>query len=76
VDRALAVAVRGGLPMFVPLVAVPDRYRTVAAAVARVGLLGLYLVGIAVPTLPHVAVVTWVDARQGVWRVPDRTGRD
>jgi Brp/Blh family beta-carotene 15,15'-monooxygenase len=31
------------------------------------GLLALYLVGIAVLTLPHVAVVTWMDWRQGVW---------
>jgi Brp/Blh family beta-carotene 15,15'-monooxygenase len=37
------------------------------AAADRAGLLGLYLVGIAVLTLPHVAVVTWMDARQGVW---------
>jgi len=33
----------------------------------RGGLLALYLVGIAVLTLPHVAVVTWMDHRQGVW---------
>lgn len=33
----------------------------------RAGLLGLYLVGIAVLTLPHVAVVTWMDLRQDVW---------
>jgi Brp/Blh family beta-carotene 15,15'-monooxygenase len=33
----------------------------------RAGLLGLYLVGIAVLTLPHVAVVTWMDRRQDVW---------
>lgn len=33
----------------------------------RTGYLGLYLVGIAVLTLPHVAVVTWMDLRQGVW---------
>lgn len=31
------------------------------------GLLAVYLVGIAVLTLPHVAVVTWMDLRQGVW---------
>jgi Brp/Blh family beta-carotene 15,15'-monooxygenase len=30
-------------------------------------LLALYLVGIAALTLPHVAVVTWMDVRQGVW---------
>ncbi|WP_277554419.1 Brp/Blh family beta-carotene 15,15'-dioxygenase [Halobaculum limi] len=31
------------------------------------GLLAVYLVAIAVMTLPHVAVVTWMDLRQGVW---------
>ncbi|MFC7071433.1 Brp/Blh family beta-carotene 15,15'-dioxygenase [Halobaculum lipolyticum] len=31
------------------------------------GLLAVYLVAIAVLTLPHVAVVTWMDLRQGVW---------
>jgi Brp/Blh family beta-carotene 15,15'-monooxygenase len=30
-------------------------------------LLALYLVGIAVLTLPHVVVVTWMDRAQGVW---------
>jgi Brp/Blh family beta-carotene 15,15'-monooxygenase len=34
---------------------------------SRTEFLGLYLVGIAVLTLPHVAVVTWMDLRQGVW---------
>lgn len=34
------------------------------------GLLGLYLVFIAVVTLPHVAIVTWMDREQRVW-VPD-----
>jgi Brp/Blh family beta-carotene 15,15'-monooxygenase len=32
-QRALAVAVRGGLPMLVPLVAFPGRYRTVGDAI-------------------------------------------
>lgn len=31
------------------------------------GWVGLYLVGIATLTLPHAAVVTWMDRRQGVW---------
>jgi len=31
------------------------------------GWVGLYLVGIAVLTLPHAVVVTWMDDRQGVW---------
>jgi hypothetical protein len=30
-------------------------------------LLGFYLVGIAILTLPHVGVVTWMDRRQGIW---------
>jgi Brp/Blh family beta-carotene 15,15'-monooxygenase len=39
------------------------------AALARTpdDLLALYLVGIAVLTLPHVVVVTWMDRVQGVW---------
>jgi len=32
------------------------------------GLVALYLVLIAVLTLPHVAVVSWMDHRQSVWR--------
>ena len=31
------------------------------------GLVALYLVLIAVLTVPHVAVVTWMDHREGVW---------
>ena len=31
-------------------------------------LLSVYLVGIAAVTVPHVLVVSWMDARQGVWR--------
>ncbi|MEM1055972.1 MAG: Brp/Blh family beta-carotene 15,15'-dioxygenase [Bacteroidota bacterium] len=31
-------------------------------------LLAVYLVGIASVTVPHVLVVAWMDARQGVWR--------
>lgn len=42
---------------------VPDRPTTVA------GFVGLYLVLIAALTLPHVAVVAWMDRVQGVWRV-------
>jgi Brp/Blh family beta-carotene 15,15'-monooxygenase len=30
-------------------------------------LLGFYLVGIAILTVPHVGVVTWMDRRQGIW---------
>ena len=30
--------------------------------------LAVYLVGIAAVTVPHVLVVAWMDARQGVWR--------
>jgi Brp/Blh family beta-carotene 15,15'-monooxygenase len=54
---ALSLAVFAGLALAVP-----------NAPAERTGYLGLYLVGIAVLTLPHVAVVTWMDLRQGVWR--------
>ncbi len=40
---------------------VPSRPSTLS------GWVGLYLVGIAVLTLPHAAVVTWMDRCQGVW---------
>ncbi|WP_135667504.1 Brp/Blh family beta-carotene 15,15'-dioxygenase [Halorhabdus rudnickae] len=49
-----ALALIGGL-----FVALPAT--TVAGAT------GLYLVGIAVLTLPHTAIVTWIDRRQGLW---------
>ena len=38
-----------------------------AASDEPLGLTGLYLVGLAVLTLPHTLVVTWLDWRQGVW---------
>lgn len=31
------------------------------------GAIGVYLVGIAVLTLPHAAIVTWIDVKQGFW---------
>ncbi|WP_153952479.1 Brp/Blh family beta-carotene 15,15'-dioxygenase [Halosegnis longus] len=34
------------------------------------GVVGLYLVLIAALTLPHVGVVAWMDAKQGVWTRP------
>jgi len=34
---------------------------------AAISLLGFYLVGIAILTVPHVGVVTWMDRRQGIW---------
>ena len=42
-------------------VAVPGSVDTLAGAT------GLYLVGIAVLTLPHTAVVLWLDREQRVW---------
>jgi Brp/Blh family beta-carotene 15,15'-monooxygenase len=56
----VSLALIGGLALVVPaspaaLASTPD------------GLLALYLVGIAVLTLPHVVVVTWMDRVQGVW---------
>ena len=41
-----------------------------AASDGPLGLTGLYLVGLAILTLPHTLVVTWQDVRQGVWRPP------
>jgi len=35
-------------------------------------LAGLYLVFVAVLTLPHVVIVTWMDGREGIWRGPTR----
>ena len=52
----------GGLVIVGLLLAVVPR-----GAAGAEGLLAVYLVGIAVLTLPHVAVVTWMDLRQGVW---------
>ena len=51
-----AVVLFGGLALAVP---------TTVAGVSEVG--GLYLVLLAVLTLPHVVVVTWLDVRQGIW---------
>lgn len=31
------------------------------------GVIALYLVLLAVLTLPHVLVVTWMDVKQGIW---------
>jgi len=59
VPTALALALVGTL-----LVAVPRPVGTLAGAT------GLYLVGIAVLTLPHTAVVVWLDRTQGVWPSP------
>jgi Brp/Blh family beta-carotene 15,15'-monooxygenase len=52
-----ALLVLGGLAFLVP----PDE--------GLLSLLGLYLVLLAVLTLPHTAVVTWMDWREGVWSV-------
>ncbi|MFC7235184.1 Brp/Blh family beta-carotene 15,15'-dioxygenase [Halosegnis marinus] len=54
---ALSLAFLGGLYLVVP-----DRPTTVP------GFVGLYLVLIAALTLPHVAVVAWMDRAQGLWR--------
>lgn len=60
--RDAAPMTLGGLAVVaVLLLAVP---REASGADA---LLAVYLVGIAVLTLPHVAVVAWMDRRQGVW---------
>lgn len=51
-----ALALFGGLALAVP--ATP-------ATVADIG--GVYLVLLAVLTLPHVVVVSWLDLKQGIW---------
>ena len=61
VPTALALGLIGGL-----WVAAPGSVETLAGAT------GLYLVGIAVLTLPHTAVVVWLDHEQGIWTVPYR----
>jgi Brp/Blh family beta-carotene 15,15'-monooxygenase len=53
---ALALVFLVGFAVFVPVT--PTSPASVAA---------VYLVFIAVLTLPHVAVVTWMDRREGVW---------
>ncbi len=59
VPTALALGLVGLL-----WVAVPGSIETLAGAT------GLYLVGIAVLTLPHTAVVLWLDREQGIWPRP------
>ena len=60
--RDAAPATVGGLLVVAGVWAVAPR-----PSAGPEGLLAVYLVAIAVLTLPHVAVVTWMDARQGVW---------
>jgi Brp/Blh family beta-carotene 15,15'-monooxygenase len=69
VGAALARFARDAAPMTVLALGV---FGGLAAAVpgplaGRDALLALYLVGIAVVTLPHVAVVTYMDRAEGVW---------
>jgi Brp/Blh family beta-carotene 15,15'-monooxygenase len=56
----VSLGLLGGLALVVPT-------SPAALADSPDGLLALYLVGIAVLTLPHVVVVTWMDRVQGVW---------
>ena len=76
----LAPLVAGGSARRLALVAAPATVGALAlmeglAAVALsrpepVASVGVYLVGIAALTVPHVLVVTWMDLRQGVWTAP------
>lgn len=61
--RDAAPATIGALALFAPLLWLVPRSPGDLTAYA-----GLYLVLIATLTLPHVAVVTWMDREQGVWR--------
>ena len=73
-----ATTVRGGLWQFAreaaPLTALALAFLVGFGALVPASpstpaeLAGLYLVFVAVLTLPHVAVVTWMDHREGVWR--------
>jgi Brp/Blh family beta-carotene 15,15'-monooxygenase len=58
VPTALALGLIGGL-----WAVAPGSVETLAGAT------GLYLVGIAVLTLPHTVVVVWMDREQGIWTV-------
>jgi Brp/Blh family beta-carotene 15,15'-monooxygenase len=69
--RDAAPATAGGLLVVAGVWAVAPR-----PSAGPEGLLAVYLVAIAVLTLPHVAVVTWMDARQGVWRGRRTESRD
>ncbi|MFB6128830.1 MAG: Brp/Blh family beta-carotene 15,15'-dioxygenase [Halorhabdus sp.] len=42
-------------------------YVVTPASEGVAGAIGVYLVGIAVLTLPHAAIVTWIDVKQGFW---------
>jgi Brp/Blh family beta-carotene 15,15'-monooxygenase len=60
--REAALPTLGGLAVCGTLwVAAPDPAATLA------GIAAVYLVAIAVMTLPHVVVVTWLDRRAGFW---------
>ncbi|WP_210423493.1 Brp/Blh family beta-carotene 15,15'-dioxygenase [Halorussus marinus] len=68
IGAALAGFGRDALPNSVGAVVVLVGLGAVAPPDASLpSLLGLYLVLLAVLTLPHTLVVTWMDAREGVW---------
>lgn len=68
VGSALADFGRDALPNTVGALALLAGLAVVAPPDAEpASLLGLYLVLLAVLTLPHALVVTWMDLRQGVW---------
>jgi len=60
---------RDALPMSVGALAIFGLLYAVAphSSGDLTGLAGLYLVLLAVLTLPHVVVVTWLDSTQGIW---------
>lgn len=66
--RALAGFARDALPNTVGAVVVLAGLAVLAPPDASLpSLLGLYLVLLAVLTLPHALVVSWMDLREGVW---------
>lgn len=58
-----AVALLAGLYLLAP-----------GAGASPPALLALHLVLISALTLPHVVVVSWMDARQGLWRRGEASG--
>ncbi|PSP55323.1 beta-carotene 15,15'-monooxygenase [Halobacteriales archaeon QS_1_67_19] len=70
VAPALVAFGRDALPNTVGALALLGGLAVVAPPTTELrSLLGLYLVLLAVLTLPHTAVVTWMDWREGVWSV-------
>jgi Brp/Blh family beta-carotene 15,15'-monooxygenase len=61
-------ALEAAVPTVLALALVAALWVTVPGSVETLaGVVGLYLVAIAVLTLPHTVVVVWLDREQGIW---------